>query len=393
MVGADAPDSAGAPAGGPPREPPSRTSHLLSYEVRVEPGLLGAVGSAVAAFAPAHTVAVITDEAVGRAYGAVVVAALREALPATRTIHRAIPPGEQQKTRERWAELTDWLLQERCGRDTSIVALGGGVVGDLAGFVAATFMRGVPFVQLPTSLLAMVDASVGGKVGVDTPAGKNLVGAFHQPRAVLIDPRVLRSLPAAHRRAGMAEVFKHGIIADAGYLERAIALAPAIVAGADDAVWESEALVALIARSVEIKAEVVQADEREGGRRQVLNFGHTVGHAIEGASGFTLLHGDAIAIGMVVEARLAEQLGVAEAGTEGRVRGALSSIALPTAVPPTMDVDDLVRRMSGDKKARRGEVVMALPARIGAMAGAERGYGITVAARDVVQALSSGGTR
>jgi 3-dehydroquinate synthase len=365
-----------------------RVVSLFSYEVRIAPGLLDAVGDVVASRAPAHAVVVITDEQVDAVLGEQVGRAIQAAMPAARVLRRAIPTGERFKTRESWASLTDWMLESQCGRDTTVVALGGGVVGDLAGFVAATYMRGVPFVQLPTSLLAMVDASVGGKVGVDTDAGKNLVGAFHQPSAVLIDPVVLRSLPASHRRAGMAEVLKHGIIADADYLERAMRLGPAIVDGSDAALWEQEALTDLITRSVEIKAEVVRDDERESGRRQVLNFGHTIGHAIEAASGYTLLHGEAIAIGMVLEAALAEQTGVASPGTAVRVREAMESVTLPTAVPPGISPSELMARMAGDKKARRGLLVMALPARIGAMAGGERGFGIAVDSEAVVRALT-----
>lgn len=365
-----------------------RVVSLFSYEVRIAPGLLDAVGDVVASRAPAHAVVVITDDQVDAMLGEQVGRAIQAAMPTARVLRRAIPTGERFKTRESWASLTDWMLESQCGRDTTVVALGGGVVGDLAGFVAATYMRGVPFVQLPTSLLAMVDASVGGKVGVDTDAGKNLVGAFHQPSAVLIDPVVLRSLPASHRRAGMAEVLKHGIIADADYLERAMRLGPAIVDGSDVAMWEQEALTDLIARSVEIKAEVVRDDERESGRRQVLNFGHTIGHAIEAASGYTLLHGEAIAIGMVLEAALAEETGVASPGTAVRVREAMESASLPTAVPPGISPSELMARVAGDKKARRGLVVMALPARIGAMAGGERGFGIAVDSEAVVRTLT-----
>jgi len=365
-----------------------RVVSLFSYEVRIAPGLLDAVGDVVASRAPAHAVVVITDDQVDAILGEQVGRAIQAAMPTARVLRRAIPTGERFKTRGSWASLTDWMLESQCGRDTTVVALGGGVVGDLAGFVAATYMRGVPFVQLPTSLLAMVDASVGGKVGVDTDAGKNLVGAFHQPSAVLIDPVVLRSLPASHRRAGMAEVLKHGIIADADYLARAMRLGPAIVDGSDVAMWEQEALTDLITRSVEIKAEVVRDDERESGRRQVLNFGHTIGHAIEAASGYTLLHGEAIAIGMVLEAALAEETGVASPGTAVRVREAMESASLPTALPPGISPSELMARMAGDKKARRGLVVMALPARIGAMAGGEHGFGIAVDSEAVVRALT-----
>lgn len=393
MVGVSAPPprTEGVRLDWPAGASPHRTIALPSYEVHVGAGVLGSVGRVIAERASAHTVAVVADDQVFPVLGREVVAAVSAGLPGARVIARSIPSGERFKTRATWAALTDWLLEERCGRDSCLVALGGGVVGDLVGFVAATFMRGVPFVQLPTSLLAMVDASVGGKVGVDTPGGKNLVGAFHQPSAVLIDPLVLRTLPAAHRRAGMAEVLKHGIIADPSYLERALALGPAVVAGEGDRLWESAPLIDLVARSVEIKADVVRVDEREAGRRQVLNFGHTVGHAIEAASGYALLHGEAIAIGMVLEARLAEWLGVADAGTAQAVQDAMAAVGLPTTLPPGMEPHDLLARMAGDKKARRGQVVMALPARVGEMAGGSSGFGVVVREDDILPVLSGSG--
>ncbi|GMV08916.1 MAG TPA: 3-dehydroquinate synthase [Gemmatimonadaceae bacterium] len=367
---------------------PERSVELLGYRVRVAPWLLEQVGRVVAEVAPAHTVAVITDDHVAPLHLPAVVGSLRHFLPHTRTIVRAIPSGEQQKTRETWAALTDWMTDERCGRDTTVVALGGGVVGDLAGFVAATFMRGIPVVQCPTSLLAMVDASVGGKVGVDTPAGKNLVGAFHQPHAVLVDPTALQTLPPDHRRAGLAEVIKHGAIADAGYLDEAVALGATLVSG-DDVAWHGERLTALIARSIAIKADVVRQDEREGGVRQVLNFGHTIGHAIEAASGFTLLHGEAIAIGMTCEALLAERLGIAEPGTGDVIERALRAVGLPTQCPPGMPPSTLIDLMRIDKKSRNSRIVFALPARIGTMARVDRRFGIAVGDDVVLAALSS----
>lgn len=373
-------DSGGAPAA---RE---RTVDIFGSRVRIAPWLLDAVGEVVADCAPAHTVVVITDDQVAPLHVPAAVGSLRHFLPHTRTLFRAIPAGEAHKTRESWGALTDWMLGERCGRDTTVVALGGGVVGDLAGFVAATFMRGVPFVQCPTSLLAMVDASVGGKVGVDTPAGKNLVGAFHQPHAVLVDPTVLQTLPPAHRRAGLAEIVKHGIIADAPYLNRAVVIGPALVDGSEIE-WQGPALADLIADSIEIKANVVRQDEREGGIRQILNFGHTVGHAIEAASDFTLLHGDAVAIGMVLESRLAERIGVAEAGTADAVRAALDAVALPTERPRQVTASALLELMRLDKKARAGRVIFALPSRVGAMAGVDTRYGIAVPETDVLAVL------
>ena len=209
------------------------------------------------------------------------------------------PAGEAHKTRESWAELTDAMLAAGLGRDAAVLALGGGVTGDLAGFVAATYMRGVPLVQLPTSLLAMIDSSVGGKTGVDTPAGKNLVGAFHPAAAG--GGRHGGAAHAARRRScarGWRRRIKHGAIADAGYLEW---IEPS--ARADPRGWSRRASSTLILRSVEIKAAVVARDEREAGPRKTLNFGHTIGHAVEALSGFRLLHGEAVAIGMVVEAR------------------------------------------------------------------------------------------
>lgn len=363
-----------------------RTVDIFGYRVHVAPWLLDEVGRHVAQVAPAHTVVVVTDLHVAALQLPAVIGSLRHFLPQARVLFRAITPGEQHKTRESWNALTDWMLEERCGRDTTVVALGGGVVGDLAGFVAATFMRGVPVVQVPTSLLAMVDASVGGKVGVDTPAGKNLVGAFHQPHAVLVDPTVLQTLDVAHRRAGLAEVIKHGIIADASYLQAAIALGPSLVDGRDMS-WHGDALARLVARSVEIKADVVREDEREGGLRQVLNFGHTFGHAIEAASGFSLLHGEAIAIGMVLESRLAEQLGVAEPGTTAVVRDALRGVGLPVDRPGDQAPSTLLDLMRVDKKARGGRIVFSLPAAIGRMAGAGSRYGIAIDERDILSVL------
>lgn len=360
---------------------------IFGYRVQVAPWLLDALGRVVSETAPAHTLVVITDDQVAPLHLPAAIGSLRHFLPHARTLFRAIPAGEAHKTRDTWAALTDWMLDERCGRDTTIVALGGGVVGDLAGFVAATFMRGIPFVQCPTSLLAMVDASVGGKVGVDTTAGKNLVGAFHQPHAVVVDPTVLQTLPAEHRRAGLAEVIKHGIIADPAYLAQAVALGPALVDGGTID-WQGHALAELVARSIAIKADVVRADEREGGVRQVLNFGHTIGHAIEAASDFTLLHGDAIAIGMALESALAERIGVATHGTHAAVCAALGAVGLPARLPEGMDASALIERMRGDKKARAGRLVLALPAQVGAMAGAARGYGVPVSEDDVRAVLA-----
>ena len=354
------------------------TDHVVplgGYRVTIARGALHRAGDIITAAAPAHHYAVISDPNVAPLYAERVRASLAAAAPDATVSLLLVPPGEDHKTRELWAHLTDELLASGAGRDSTIIALGGGVVGDLAGFVAATYMRGVPVVQLPTTLLAMVDASVGGKTGVDTPAGKNLVGAFHPPSAVIADPDTLATLPAPELRAGTAEMIKHGVIADARYFEQVLQLLPRL-AGGDAAIPEE--IGAVIARSVEIKAEVVAADEREHGRRKILNFGHTLGHAIEMVSGYSLLHGEAVAIGMSLESEIAERLGVAAKGTAARVRAAVAAAGLPVVVPLGMEPSVILAATRSDKKSRSGRVEYALPSGVGAMAGAERGWGLHV---------------
>ena len=346
-----------------------RTIALPTYEVTVAPGALERVG-ALDSVGRAHRCVVITDDNVGPLYAD----RIHGAIGAARTTVLTIPAGEAHKTRDTWARLTDELLASGLGRDSLIVALGGGVVGDVGGFVAATYMRGVPYIQVPTTLLAMVDASIGGKTGVDTPAGKNLVGAFHQPLAVIVDPSVLATLPRAHLRAGFAEVIKHGVIADEVYLDRAISAASDL--GSLDPV--SDTMVELVSRSIEIKADVVRRDEREGGVRKVLNFGHTIGHAVELLSDYSMLHGDAIAIGMSYESELAERCGVATAGTAERIQRAVMAAGFERRRPTSMAPEQIVAATHGDKKVRAGRVEYALPSRVGAMAGASSGWSIAV---------------
>jgi 3-dehydroquinate synthase len=266
-------------------------------------------------------------------------------------------------------------LAKGYGRDSTIIALGGGVVGDLAGFVAATFMRGIPVVQVPTTLVAMIDASIGGKTAVDTPAGKNLVGSFHPPAAVLVDPQLLATLPLRELRAGFAEALKHGVIADEPYLNSVAASAPALLSAEGS---KSDSMLSLIVPSIEIKAEIVSRDEREEGLRRILNFGHTIGHAVELVSGYSLLHGEAVAIGMALESELAEQIGVAQTGTAAAVCRALRSAGLPTSLPAGSDGDAVMEAMRADKKGRSGKMQLALPLRIGAMAGADSGWTVSV---------------
>jgi 3-dehydroquinate synthase len=336
--------------------PTRDTIAVDSYDVHVRAGLLDDAGEIVRAAAPAHRYAIIADENVAPLYAARV----RESVGAAQAETFTIPAGESHKTREQWTHLTDALLGAGFGRDTTILALGGGVVGDLAGFVAATYMRGIPFVQLPTTLLAMIDASIGGKTGVDTRAGKNLVGAFHRPRAVIVDPATLATLPMAQLRAGAAEAIKHGAIADAAYYRSIDSALPALF---DDPA--GSAMRALIVRSIEIKASVVRLDERESGIRRILNFGHTLGHAIEAESGYRLLHGEAIAIGMVLEARLGELHGDTAPGTARTLRESLRRAALPVAAPTNLSAARIVAATRGDKKAREGAAEYALVSRIG----------------------------
>jgi 3-dehydroquinate synthase len=246
-------------------------------------------------------------------------------------------------------------------------------------------MRGVPFVQIPTTLLAMVDASVGGKTGVDTSAGKNLVGSFHQPMAVVADTSVLTTLPLDQLRAGMAEVIKHGVIADARYFESSSALAARI----QSLEVTSDAMLDLVARGIEIKADIVRRDEREGDVRKTLNFGHTIGHAVELCSRYSLLHGYAVAIGMVCEAEIAERMGIAERGTASRIREAVRAAGLPHLQPPGTGVEEILSATRSDKKARAGRVEYALPRRIGEMAAADAGWAVPVSDEIVREALAA----
>jgi 3-dehydroquinate synthase len=330
-----------------------------SYDILIGRGLLAELPALLARHCPAARYAVITDSHVATPYGRRVLQSLHSANIAAELLQ--FPAGEWNKTRETWAALCDGMLAAQHGRDAAVVALGGGVAGDVAGFVAATFHRGIPYVQVPTSLLAMIDSSIGGKTGVDAPAGKNLIGAFHQPRLVVADLDTLATLPPVQLAAGMAEALKHGVIADAEYfalLERD----HAAIRGKDAASLER-----VVTRSVEIKAKIVARDERETGVRAVLNFGHTIGHAIEATTKFAVLHGEAVAIGMICEARLAERLHIAATGTAERIRGALEAYGLPTSLPDGAVVADLIAAMQLDKKTRDGTARFALPQGIGAM--------------------------
>ncbi len=344
------------------------------YPVRVGRGLLDQLGALASDAAPAHRYVVIADDEVAALYGARAGAALAAA--GLRSDLLTFPAGERHKSRSTWAALTDRMLAAGVGRDAAVVALGGGVTGDLAGFTASTYMRGLPFVVVPTSLLAMLDSAVGGKTGLDTPAGKNTVGAFHHPRAVIVDPDLLDTLPAPQRRAGLAEGVKTAAIADAELFawieERAVALRDGEIA----------ALERLVMSSLRIKAKVVAADPEEAGSREVLNFGHTAGHALEALAGLALPHGEAVAAGMRIEARLGEGAGVTEPGTAARLAAVLDACGLPDAVRAPgaserfggpLTVERLLAAATADKKARRGALRWVLLRRIGDVARAADG--------------------
>ncbi len=315
------------------------------YTITIGPGLLGD-GALLAATLRGGDAFVISDDAVAPLYLQRVLDALCAARPGARLAHWAMPAGEASKTLSRFGEAIDAIARAGARRDATVYALGGGVVGDLAGFAAAAWMRGVDCVQLPTTLLAMVDSSVGGKTAVDLPQGKNLVGAFHPPRAVLADTATLRTLPARELRAGLAEVVKYGAIVDAGFLDWLDAHAEALLAMDDAALGEA------IARSCAHKAAIVERDPFEHGERALLNFGHTFGHAIETGQGYGgLIHGEAVAVGMVQAARLSEHLGLASAADTARLRDLLQRFGLPVDPPPGLDADELLAHMRLDKKA------------------------------------------
>lgn len=353
-----------------------------SYDVIVGRGVWDRLPALLAERCPAHLYAVVTDSRVAGLYGDQVGRLLGDAGLGSRQF--VFPAGEWNKVRETWADLCDRMVAAGVGRDAAVLALGGGVAGDLAGFVAATLHRGLPYAQLPTTVLAMIDSSIGGKTGVDLPAGKNLVGAFHQPRFVLADVETLGTLPRNQIAAGCAEAIKHGVVADAAYADAVGSAARQCLARSLDA------LEVLVERSIRIKADIVAADAGERGQRQVLNFGHTVGHAVEARSGYSLLHGEAVAIGMAVEAALAEHAGVATRGTRERILELLAGYDLPVTVPPTLAADELLETMRADKKVRAGAIRFALPACIGRMArGADGAWTVEIPPAAIRSALDA----
>jgi 3-dehydroquinate synthase len=314
-----------------------------SYPIHIGSGLI----SSAALYAPhlaGGGTAIVTNDVVAPLY----LSRLTKALGDGRVAEIVVPDGEQAKSWQTLNRVFDALLKARCGRDTLIVALGGGVIGDLAGFAAAVYQRGVPFVQVPTTLLAQVDSSVGGKTAINHALGKNMIGAFHQPRAVISDVATLDTLPERELRSGLAEVIKHGLALDAAFFEWLESNVEKILEK------DPAALVHAVRRSCELKARIVAEDERESGARARLNFGHTFGHAIEAATGYgAWLHGEAVAAGMVMAAELSQLMGHLRKNEVSRVRALLKRAGLPVA-GPALAPERLLELMAVDKKAAKG---------------------------------------
>jgi 3-dehydroquinate synthase len=346
-----------------------------SYDIEIGSGNLAGAGRFLTDRAKADHVVLITDDHVHKPHAMAVAESIGQQEIEVDVI--VVEPGEGAKSLDVAASLWQGLLDLGADRQTVIAAVGGGVVGDLAGFIAATFARGLRWIQVPTSLLAQVDSSVGGKVAINLPEAKNILGAFHQPLGVLIDTATLATLPEVEFRAGLAEVVKYGVIFDAEFFEHLEANAAAILQRPADA------LAFLVARCCRLKADVVEKDEREqSGLRAVLNFGHTFGHAFETLSGYgTLRHGEAVAIGMVCAARLAERLDRAQSPLADRLRSLLQAFGLPVDVP-RLDPRQVLDAMSRDKKAERGQVRVVLPTRLGRAAVSD-----TVNSEDVLSVL------
>lgn len=328
-----------------------------SYLIHIGGGLLGRIPSLLDGVDPDAMTVLVTDTKVNSLYGREL---SRKLLSAGRSSHTIeLPPGEQTKTLSWAGTLYDRLVDVHADRTTLLLALGGGVIGDLTGFVAATFMRGIPYVQIPTTLLSQVDSSVGGKTAVNHPKGKNIIGAFYQPRAVYIDTEALNSLPKREFIAGLAEVVKYGVISEADFFSYISENLPAILS------MEPEVLTYLIERSCTIKARVVAEDEREDGVRAILNFGHTLGHAVESLSGYgVLMHGEAVSIGMAYAARLSREMGLCPRADTEQLVSLLNALGLPTELPE-LDPGEIIRAMARDKKAVRGMNRMVLMERIG----------------------------
>ncbi|WP_310600888.1 3-dehydroquinate synthase [Desulfobulbus sp.] len=328
-----------------------------SYPITIGTGINRHIGNRLQEMGLAKRYAIISDDRVASLYGRQLQEILYEAGLACELI--TFPHGEANKRLDTIEQLASELAERGFDRKDGLVALGGGVTGDMTGFLASIYMRGIPFIQIPTSLLAQVDSSVGGKTGVDLPQGKNLIGTFYQPRAVFIDTEVLKTLPRDEFIGGMAEVIKYGASIDADFFSWLAHKQEAILG------LDSPAIATMIRRCCELKAKVVEQDEREGGLRRILNFGHTIGHAVEAASGYQLNHGFAVAIGMRAVTELAARIGMTDSSTVAAIIQLLQAFHLPTDIPPEYNRAALRAYLSIDKKTVGGRIFFVLPEQIG----------------------------
>ncbi|HET9846912.1 MAG TPA: 3-dehydroquinate synthase [Nitrospira sp.] len=328
-----------------------------SYDIVLEPGLSRCLGAFLKPLAETAKIGIVTDRHVARHYLKPTIESLKQA--GLEPIAIVLSPGERSKTLTTIARILDVMAKQRFERRSMLLALGGGVIGDLTGFAASIYQRGIAYVQVPTTLVAQVDSSVGGKTGVDHRLGKNLIGAFHQPRAVFIDPFMLYTLPGREWIAGLAEVIKYGIIADEVFFSLLEASMPDLLKR------DAHAVLQAVTRSCQIKAEVVVADERESDRRRILNYGHTIGHALEVLSDYrNLIHGEAVAVGMVAEADLSVHLGLCKQEVAARIKRLIQAAGLPDRMPKT-SFAALWDAMQHDKKVVGGTVMGVWPVRLG----------------------------
>ncbi|MGF1538178.1 MAG: 3-dehydroquinate synthase [Elainellaceae cyanobacterium] len=328
------------------------------YDVVIASGSLDQLGESLKAVLPGQRLLLVSNPTVFDHYGAQAIASLEQAGFAIATC--LLPDGESYKHLGSIQTIYDAALAHKLERSSTMVSLGGGVIGDMTGFAAATWLRGIRFVQVPTTLLAMVDASVGGKTGVNHPQGKNLIGAFHQPRQVVIDPQVLATLPVREFRAGMAEVIKYGIIWDAELFEM-LEAAPSLQPDMPAALLQT-----ILIRSCQAKADVVSQDEKEAGLRAILNYGHTLGHAVESLTGYhSVNHGEAVAIGMVAAGAIAAELGYWDGALAERQNRLIATAGLPTTMPK-LDSNSILDALTADKKVKQGRVRFVLPTALGA---------------------------
>ena len=341
-----------------------------SYKIYVGSGLFNKLIEDLEKNPLGFSYAIITDSNVKRLYGNKLKTLLQKQNPNTLLID--FPAGEKQKNRDIKTQIENNMLEANFGRDSAVIALGGGVVGDIAGFVAATYTRGIPYIQVPTTLVACVDSSIGGKTAVDTEHGKNLIGAFYQPKCVYIDINTLKTLNSKEIKEGLAEIIKYGVISDKDLfrlLEQRV----------EDMFEFDENLISeVIKKCCTIKAKVVKEDEKESNLRKILNFGHTIGHAIEKLSDYTLSHGNAISIGMVLEGEIAEELGLWKKNDLQKLELLLIRAGLPTKMPFKVRAEQLIENMKIDKKSHRGNIEMALPLMIGKMAREDGRYSIKI---------------